>query len=489
MSLRRAAVVTCSLLLGLAAPAVPAAASTKAAAAPTRATRLATVKAAKSLNYYPAANGWTAMWTNWNPARIDADLARGAALGATNVRVIVFPQVFGYPTPKAAYAARLATFVSLAAKHGMTVRLTLFDWWDAYADAKGSAAWATALLKPYANDKRVIAVELKNEINPDNAAVIAWAKRLIPAVRAAVPTMPLTLSVDGPTGAPGLAKIKKQLAATPLDYYDFHFYGNSERALSIIRTAQAAVSPAPIVIGEAGLNTRSNTEGEQAAFLARVFRAASAAGVRSVSPWTLNDFAAGAIPRSATAQAPIQYSYGLYRLNGTAKPAAAVVRSAWKGTALPASIVDSSFEAAAGQSPWRPYLPELGQAVRTSTVAHTGKSSIRFTRTGKTAAGSPSQRVAPIAPVGPGQKWKAEVWARGTAATGANQIALSWFDATDKWLGGANSASLPLGTTGWTKLTVTGTAPAGAASLQVHLKSGANTGAVWFDDAVLNPLH
>jgi hypothetical protein len=78
------------------------------------------------------------------------------------------------------------------------------------------------------------------------------------------------------------------------------------------------------------------------------------------------------------------------------------------------------------------------------------------------------------------------VWARGNAATGTTQIALSWFDAGDKWLGGTSSAALPAGTTGWTKLTVDGTAPAGAASLQIHLKSGGNTGTVWFDDVTMS---
>ena len=269
-----------------------------------------------------------------------------------------------------------------------------------------------------------------------------------------------------------MAKIKTALAATPLDYYDFHFYGNSERALSIVRQAQAAVAPAPLVIGETGVSTLQYTEGEQAAYLARVFQAASAAGLKSVAPWTLNDFTAGAIPESAVAQVPAQYAFGLYRTNGTAKPAAAVVKAAWTGTAYPATLLDLGFENATGQTPWSAYLPNLGVATKTQAVAHSGKWSVSLTNTGKSAAGSPSYRVAPVTPVQAGQKWHAEAWARGNAATGTTQIALSWFDANDKWLGGASSASLPAGTTGWTKLAVDATAPAGAASLQVHLKSG-----------------
>jgi hypothetical protein len=513
---RRAAVLASTVLLGLALPAAPAFATTKPApapantapvktapvktapvktapaktaaaeVAPTLATRLTAVKTAKMINYYPSTAGWSKMWTAFDPAKIDADLATAQGLGATGVRALIFPATFGYPAPKADYAAKLATFVNLAGDRGMTVKFTLFDWWGSYSDTAGSTAWANAILKPYRDDKRVIAVELQNEFNATDPAALAWAKKIVPAVRSSFPTMPLTFSVDGAAGATGMGQIRTALSATPLDYFDFHFYGNSERALAMIRQAQATVAPIPMVIGEVGLNTLQNTEGEQAVFLARVFQAAAVAGVQSVAPWTLTDFAPGSIPDSSVAKLPAQYNYGLYRLNGTAKPAAAVVKAAWTGTAYPATLLDNSFEAAAGQTSWRTYLPELGQAVKTQTAARTGKWSISMTNTVKNAAGSsPSYRVAPITPVQAGQKWHGEVWARGNAATGATQIAVSWFDINDKWLGGGASASLPAGTTGWTRLTVDGVAPAGSASMQIHLKSGENTGTVWFDDVLI----
>jgi hypothetical protein len=513
LSRRRAAIIASTVMLGLALPTTPALAKTaakpaakpaattkpaakpatktttpatvKAATTPTLATRLAAVKTAKAINYYPSTAGWSKMWSSFDSAKIDADLAKAQALGATSVRAIVFPATFGYPTPSTLYTDRLALFVKLAAARNMTVKLTLFDWWGDYSDVAGSTAWAGAILKPYKDDPRIISVELQNEFDATNTAAVAWAKKIVPAVRAAFPTMPLTFSVDGAAGPTGMAKIKTALAATPLDYYDYHFYGNSERALAMIRQAQSAVSPAPIVIGEAGLNTLQNTEGEQAAFLARVFEAAEVAGIQSVSPWTLNDFASGAIPDSAVSKLPAQYNYGLYRTNGVAKAAAAVVKAEFTNTALPSTLFDNGFENTAGLTPWRPFMPELGEAVKTQSAAHTGKWSVSLTNTGKTSAGSPSYRVAPITPVQPAQKWHAEVWARGNGTTGASQIAVSWFDINDKWLGGSSSASLANGTTGWIKLTVDGVAPAGSASMQIHLKSGANTGTVWFDDVVV----
>ncbi|WP_045742843.1 cellulase family glycosylhydrolase [Actinoplanes rectilineatus] len=454
---------------------------------PTLTGRLNASLVAKTINYYPSDAGWSAMWTRFDAVRIEADLTKAATLGADNVRVIIFPQAFGYPAPKAEYTERLRKFVSIAGAAGLTVKFTLFDWWSGYADATGSAAWAKAVIAPYATDPRVLSVELKNEFAPNDTAGVSWVKKLIPSVRAAAPTMPLSMSTDGQTGAAGLGKIKSLLAAAPLDFYDFHFYGSSERSLAEIRRAQAAVSPSPIVIGETGLSTETSSEGDQAVYLARVFRAAQVAGVRSVAPWTLYDFNDGAIPgNSAVSKMPAQYRFGLYRPDDTAKPAAAVVQNAWAGRTIDNSILDLGFEAAPGNSPWRPYLADEGAAIRVKGAARTGTSSVRFTRTERTATTIPSVRVSPITPVQAGQSWHAEAWARGQNVTGSNEMALSWFDINDKWLGQNSSKQVAKGTSGWTRLTVDAVAPAGATSVQLHLKSGDNDGSVWYDDVAIS---
>jgi hypothetical protein len=53
-------------------------------------------------------------------------------------------------------------------------------------------------------------------------------------------------------------------------------------------------------------------------------------GLPTPAPWILNDFSPGAIP-SPMADDPAQYGFGLFQLNGTPKPAAAVVRAAFSG--------------------------------------------------------------------------------------------------------------------------------------------------------------
>ncbi|WP_433793990.1 cellulase family glycosylhydrolase [Actinoplanes sp. CA-252034] len=480
----RAGILASTVLMTLGLSDVPALAEGET---PTMTDRMAAVQTAKSLNYYPSDAGWSAMWTGFDPVKIDADLAKAAALGADNVRVIVFPQAFGWPTPKPEYAEKLRKFISIADAHGLTVKVTLFDWWNGYNEVGNSVNWAKSVLGPYVNDSRVLAVELKNEFQPGDTAAVTWIKQVIPAVRAWAPNMPLTLSVDGGTGAAGMAQIKSSLTATPLDYYDFHFYGSSERALAEIRKAQAAVSPTPVVIGETGVSSAVVSEGEQGAYLARVFRAAAETGVRSVSPWTLNDFASGAIPaNSQVSQMPAQYKFGLYRADGSAKFAATVVSSWWNTGAVPNSLLNLGFEAAPGDSPWRIANADAGAPVIVADVARSGAKSVRFSGTTRTAAGLPSLVTSPITPVQAGYRWRAEAFARGVNATGITEIALSWFDVNGKWISQNTSNRLPAGNSSWTKLVVEGAAPAGATSVQLHLKSGDNTGSVWFDDVAVS---
>jgi hypothetical protein len=477
----RAAAFAGALLLGVVLLPAPARAD-----APTLASRMAAVHTARTINYYPSNAGWTAMWTSFDPIRIDADLTRAAALGADTVRVIVFPQTFGYPVPAPAYTGKLAQVVDIAEDRGLDVKLTLFDWWSNYTDVANSITWAQALVTPYANDPRVIAVELKNEIPPNDAAAIAWARQLIPAIRATAPAMPLTLTVNAGSGAAGMGDLRAALATTPLDYYDFHFYGASERSLAEIRRAQAAVAPDPVVIGETGASTVSGTEGDQGAYLARVFRAAGEAGVASVAPWTLTDFSPGAIPSNSTVSTqPAQYKYGLYRTDGTPKIGASVVGTAWTTGATPDSILNLGFEAAVIDSPWRQYQPQAGAAVITTEAPRTGLRSARFSGTTRAGSNLPSLLTSPITPVQAGYPWHAEAYARGLAATGITEIALSWFDVNGTWIGQNTSNRLPAGTTTWTKLFVDAVAPAGAAGVQLHLKSGDNTGTVWYDDVAL----
>lgn len=79
----------------------------------------------------------------------------------------------------------------------------------------------------------------------------------------------------------------------------------------------------------------------------------------------------------------------------------------------------------------------------------------------------------------------------GGKTTGSNGLAIVWMTSagTPVDYGGPASAAafLPNGTTNWTNLRVTSTAPAGAAYAQIDLFSCSNKGTVWFSDVHFSP--
>ena len=209
-----------------------------------------------------------------------------------------------------------------------------------------------------------------------------------------------------------------------------------------------------MVIGEVGLNTLQNTEGEQAAFLARVFEAAKVAGVRSVAPWTLNDFSHRRDPRLRTCPSS-RRSTTTVCTAPTAPPSRPRPWSRPSGPAphCPPTCSTTASRRPPGRPRGAPYLPELGVAVKT----HLGDRARRQV-VDQLHQHRQDRRGLAVVPGRPdhARAGRPEVARRGlgqgNAATGTTQIALSWFDINDKWLGGASSASLPAGTTGWTKL-------------------------------------
>jgi endo-1,4-beta-mannosidase len=295
----------------------------------------AMVGGVRLMNYYPARHPWNGMWSDWQQSAIDADMATIAALGANTVRVIVQPGTFGYPTPQPAYASRLAKMLDLAASHGLKVQLTLFDIWTNYNDLNGSRQWANAILSPLYGDPRIAFVELQNEIQPKDTTAMSWARTMLPVIRNAS-GRPVTLSVSGWNTATPLAQLISALRNSQPDFYDLHFYGTPENMLATFQSAKQLAAGRPLLIGETGYSTDANNnsvpniaatvaahEQEQATFLSQAEQATRAAGLPPAAPWILQDFPA--LPNLS----PNEQHFGLYRLDGTPKPAAAVIHAAF----------------------------------------------------------------------------------------------------------------------------------------------------------------
>jgi hypothetical protein len=456
------------------------------------------------MNYYPSANSWESMWTNWNPTVIDSDFALIASLNANTVRIIVNVQAFGFPTPSQTMLNELNQIITLANNHGLLAQLTLFDWWSSYSDITGSEAWASAVVGPYGNDPRIAFIELQNEIKPETSTAMTWAQTLIPYVQSLAGNIPVTLSVtNGPSGGPSaeLPILISALGSAQPDFYDIHqYYGSPYEDYYQFSQAQQIANNQglPLFIGETGastnasdyasfnlLQTQASYEAYQDFVYRSAFNAASALNLPAPAPWILWDFVPGSL--TWVSSKSDQYNYGIYRVDGSAKPAAATVSAYFLNGAVDTSF-NNGFESWIAGSPnlpelWQIYKPTLGNFALDNTVAHSGSASVKIWNSSTSSSGQPSFSIYPIATITPGSSHTASVYAMGLNATGSTQICLSWFTSDFTYINNTCGGSLS-GTTSWNQISVTGTAPANTAYVELFLSSADNKGTAWFDDVV-----
>jgi hypothetical protein len=447
------------------------------------------------VNYYPAQNGWAYMWQRWNPAAIDRDFARVRWLNGNTVRVIVQAGTFGFPTPSPVYLDRLRRVVALADARDLRVELTLFDWWGSYDRLAGSRRWARAVLGPYAGDERIAAVELKNEVDPDDPAAAAWTRAMLPYLRGLAGGIPVTVSVTGEDLGARLRELEAELGNVRPDFWTVHYYDKPELAYRTLAEAQAAAAPLPLFVGETGyfdsdsdpgVHLAADRDDEQVRYLRSLAAAAGLLGLPPPAPWILSDFSRRATSRRLPAA---EYHFGLFRTNGTPKPAAAAVRAIFAGTA-PDLTFDGGFEELEpGLTRPEPALWRrrgAADVVLDAATAHGGTASLEVGSIRGFATAHALVWTQPPAPwVTPGQSVHLSAWARGEDVSGENGISLAWYDGARHLVGRSDSAGLAPGTSDWTELDVDGVAPPGAAYIRIELSSDGDTGRAWFDDVAL----
>lgn len=456
------------------------------------------LRAIHLVNYFPSDAGWQYMWTRWNPQQIDDDFAVMASMGANAVRVTVFPEVMGFPTPSPVMQSRLAQMVDMASEHGLKVQLSLFDQFTDFADISGSLTWAHDLLKPLGEDAHIAFIDLRNELDAPstmgNAEIYRWLDALIPAVKRDAPGVPVTLSVTTPTH---ISALRAALRVEP-DFWDLHYYASDGLAYPAMDEAIQAADPQPVFVGETGFATaatgsppglpagEASLEAYQAHYYQVVEQAALSLGLGAAAPWSLYDFTQAAIP---SRQQPDQYAFGLLRSDGTPKPAAAVISRLFR-TGSVSDDDNSDFSQAVatpqGELPaiWRLWEPDQAHFALDPDVGHGARGgSARISDSGGSDASMPAFYTVPVRPqITPGCQYRVTAWVRGERATGTSVVNVSWFDSRGVFISGSDSARLKPGDTGWTELEATGTAPPSAAFAEIWLKSAHNSGTVWFDD-------
>ncbi len=454
----------------------------------------------KEVNYYPAQNGWTYMWTRSDPATINADFAKISSQGFNTVRIIAqaVPGAFTYPQPTSAELSQLAQVITMASSHNLKVHLTLFDFWSQYTDDVGSQQWIDAIVKPLAGDPRVSIIELQNEIDPYNTAAMQWAQGAIPYIKSISGGIPVTISEYG---VDRMQALVNNLASTPPDFYSYHAYSTNGLLYSDISRVKTIVGGTPLFIGEAGYSTSSQNaqtpaglatnQTSQEAFQEYTYRnlvnTTRTLSLPFPSPWVYSDFSSTAIPYTTT---PDQYNFGMNRLDGTAKPVVASYQSLLGGAAVDTSF-NNGFEKGDGQLPtlWRIYqnasLGFTATFARDGTVSHSGSASASIAQSTQSTSGQASFYLNPLLPTIPGKTYTFSGWVKGSGVTGSNGLSIAWFDNNGAYLTQSFSSNAPTGTYNWTQLGLSSVAPANAAKYEIHLNSAANSGKIWFDDITL----
>ncbi|HZU58788.1 MAG TPA: hypothetical protein VFA06_23110 [Actinocrinis sp.] len=488
-----------AVVTSVAAPSAPSAASANGHAEHRRPSPLSRyLRTLRLINYFPADDGWQYMWTHWEPDRIDHDFAVMASMGANAVRVTVFPDVMGFPSPSPVMQSRLAKIVDLADAHGLKVQLSLFDQFTDFADIPASLTWAREILDPLSAGSRVAFIDVRNELDAPStlgdAQVYRWLNALLPAVKDDAHAVPVSLSVTAPAH---ISTLRAALRVEP-DFWDLHYYASDGLAYASMAAAVQAAAPLPVFVGETGFATASEgsppglpdgqaaLEAYQAHYYQAVEQAALSLGLGAAAPWTLYDFTAAAIPSQ---QQPDQYTFGLLHSDGTPKPAADVVRQVFRGEGVRADF-NSGFSQAVstpqGELPaiWRLWEPDHARFALDAAVGHdTPGGSARISASGGDDASMPAFYTVPVRPqIVPGGQYRVTAWVRGNRATGTTMVNVSWFDGRGVFISGTDSPTLSSGDTDWTELEATGVAPLGAAFAEIWLKSARNSGTVWFDD-------
>jgi hypothetical protein len=286
-----------------------------------------------------------------------------------------------------------------------------------------------------------------------------------------------------------MASLKQALGTSQPDFWSFHYYDKPELAYAAFAAAQAAVAPAPVFVGETGyhpgdsdppVQKRSDREDEQLRYFRTIAAATTMLGLPPAAPWILFDFARAATP--VPMRGP-EYNFGLFRVDGTPKPAADAVRAAFE-SAQADPFFNGGFEQA-GPALWR----RRGAATfaQDTAVFHGGAASESI----GALAGHKTFRAAlttipPVPWVQAGQTLTLTAWARGEDATGTTEISLVYYDGGRHQIGQGDSLPLAGGTTDWAPLTLQTVVPPTASYVRIVLSSDGNGGRVWFDDVSLD---
>jgi hypothetical protein len=190
-----------------------------------------------------------------------------------------------------------------------------------------------------------------------------------------------------------------------------------------------------------------------------------------------------AVPDRPVAETNPELHFGLFRLDGSAKPAADTVRAVFSGaepTDFNAGFEDAVTTTSGETVPAEWSLTGNADFAQDTSVAAEGKASVRITPRRVSRAASVSI-VPPAAAVSGGAHVTVGALARRASADGSVFVVVEWMNREHRVVG--RSASKPstaaVGT--WGELRLSSTAPRSAVYGRIDLVARGTTSPVWFD--------
>jgi hypothetical protein len=460
----------------------------------------------KEISYYPRSYAWLEFWETWPAAKpeMDADLDLIHDVGANTVRIFVHPHALSYPDPPTKEQKRdFREVIELVEAHGLKAHVTLFDCWWSWDEIDASKAWMADLVAAYRGDPRIAVWELQNEVplydeeGRKNQVVHDWVEALFPYLKQLAGDTPCTVSVSH---VEWLADVKRLTGDRP-DLYSLHWYPPSwltwtSTLTATLQRAKELVNEDKLLLGEFGIETSTFTEATQADLYRDVLYYARQEDIVHLGAWTLHDFPEGTKRCDPAKEAPCEERYfGIYREDGTSKPAAQVLKDAYHGrfptAPSPSFVRNPSFEERRECSAelknwgaWSEPPPWTTWYEQDCTEARIGDCSVRV-------QGVPSLTVGlyniPGFPIESGKRYSLEGYAKTEALQGQVRLVFSWSKAGSEWLD-KDSKSEPItgaNVTEWTRLHIDRVLPPDEAAygqVFVQVRSTHTSTLVWVDD-------
>ena len=345
-------------------------------------TRLGQPVQIKGVNYYPQGRPWAAMWQQWDGPQIERELRLARdQLGINTVRVLLPYDLSGDGSDAGLVGGRLLSrmrqLTRIAGDLDLRLIVSLFDFSEAFPEAGTQAEAAQldylrTLIGNFAGDDRIMAWDLHNE--PDNyklwrerggaQQVLGWLGRMADEVHRLAPNHLVTV---------GMAHYEHLYALGPdgrrvVDYSDVvsvHIYNAADAARQLDEVRRH--TDKPILLEEFGWPTgpecavRGYDEVQQE-WMYRTTLEAARGRVAGVIVWTLRDFD----PSRSYRWESREEHYGLYRPDGTLKPAAAHFAALPGGPLPSATRLEAQLTVEGADPPGGPRAPVvIGETGRT----------------------------------------------------------------------------------------------------------------------------